>query len=42
MSDQEQSSGKDLPEVLDSIEDLEPEDAAKYELRGGKYYYYQK
>jgi hypothetical protein len=27
-----------LPDVLDSIEDLDPKDAQKYELRAGKYY----
>jgi hypothetical protein len=45
MSDPEQeASGEDRADgaidVRDSIEDLEPSEAAKYDLKGGKYYKY--
>jgi hypothetical protein len=36
---QEPSAAGERPEVLDSIEDLEPSEAALYELKAGKYYY---
>jgi hypothetical protein len=33
-----QEGAEGAPERLDSIEDLEPSEAAKYELKGGYYY----